>query len=243
MSADLPSLAAALRAVDDTWPAERDWRAGVWRIRSTHGAGKRVSAISLEEAVYGPEDIAQAEAAHRAAGHSPLFMIRPGQTVLDEDLAARGYKVIDPVVIMAAPVTAFEQAEPMRAFAHWPPLALVREIWAEGGIGAGKVAVMERAAAPKTAILGRAPGGIDRASGAAFVSLAGEMAMIHAVEVLPTMRRQGSAHNILRAAANWSQDHGARWLSLVVLAENAPALSLYASLTMQPVGQYHYRSA
>ena len=243
MSEDLPSLAEALRAVDDTWPAERVWRQGPWKIRSSHGAGKRVAAISLVAPGYGAADLAEAEAAHRVAGHTPLFQIRPGDAALDADLAARGYRVIDPVVILAAPVTAFAAPEPMRAFPHWPPLALVRDIWAEGGIGPGKLQVMERAAPPKTAILGRAPGGIDRASGAAFVSIAGEMAMIHAVEVLPALRRQGSAHNILRAAAAWSQDHGARWLSLVVLADNAPARGLYAFLNMQPVGQYHYRSA
>lgn len=243
MSAELPSLAATLQAVDDTWPAEKVWREGPFKIRSTHGAGKRVSAISLEAANYAPAELDAAEAAHRAAGHAPLFMIRPGDDALDADLAARGYKVIDPVVLLAAPVEAFDPPEEMRAFPHWPPLALLRDIWAEGGIGPGKLAVMKRAQGPKTAILGRAPGGIDRASGAAFVAISKDLAMIHAIEVLPTLRRQGSAHNILRAAAKWSQDNGARWLSLVVLEENAAARALYAFQNMKPVGQYHYRSA
>lgn len=243
MSTDLPSLAEALAAVDATWPAERVWSLGPWSLRSTHGAGRRIASISLERPEYTPDDILAAEASHRAAGHAPLFMIRPGDSALDADLDARGYRKIDPVVIMAAPVSAFSGADRLRAFPHWPPLALMRQIWAEGGIATGKLAVMDRAAQPKAAILGRAKGGVDRASGAAFVSMAGEMAMLHALEVLPEMRRQGSAHNIMRAAAQWSQDQGARWLSLVVLADNAPALALYTSLSMQPVGSYHYRSA
>jgi ribosomal protein S18 acetylase RimI-like enzyme len=65
--------------------------------------------------------------------------------------------------------------------------------------------------------------------------------MLHALEVTPALRRQGSAHNILRAAALWAQQNGADTLTLVVTVANENARRLYASLGMQPVGQYHYR--
>ena len=66
-------------------------------------------------------------------------------------------------------------------------------------------------------------------------------AVLHALEVAPAMRRQGVAHNILRAAGAWAQDHGAETLVLLVTEANAAARALYASLKMDVVGQYHYR--
>jgi ribosomal protein S18 acetylase RimI-like enzyme len=65
--------------------------------------------------------------------------------------------------------------------------------------------------------------------------------MLHALEVAPDLRRQGTARNILRSAATWAQDNGADTLSLVVTAANSGARTLYASLGFQAMGQYHYR--
>ena len=117
-------------------------------------------------------------------------------------------------------------------------MAIAVDLWAQGGIGPGRLAVMQRVAGAKTAILARAN---DRASGVAFVAMSGKIAMLHALEVTPSMRRQGSAHNILRAAAVWAQDQGADMMSLVVTQANDAACRLYASLGMLVVGQYHYR--
>jgi GNAT superfamily N-acetyltransferase len=97
---------------------------------------------------------------------------------------------------------------------------------------------MQRAQAAKTAILARAN---DRAAGVAFVAMAGRTAMLHALEITPSFRRQGSAHNILRAAALWALDQGADTLALVVTVANDPARRLYASFGMTVVGHYHYR--
>lgn len=235
----LPETFAALEA---SWPPERSERIGPWQVRFTKGAGKRVSSITAE-GPFTEADIDTAEAAQRAAGQTPLFTIRPDDEALDRALDARGYKIIDPVVLLAAPIASFEPPEPMRAFAHWPPLAVVRDIWTESGMTPARFAVMDRASAPKATILGRAKGGVDRASGAAFVSISGRVAMIHAIEVVEGLRRQRSANNILREAARWAQEEGAEWLSLLVLRSNAPALALYASLNMVPVGEYHYRTA
>ena len=67
--------------------------------------------------------------------------------------------------------------------------------------------------------------------------------MLHAQEVAPAFRRQGSAQNILRAAAGWAQGQGADSLYLVVTVANAPARALYAGLGMVEGGRYHYRKA
>ena len=229
---------ALSQLMDETWPAASLQTVGPWVIREGNGGGQRVTAASAMQGVSGA-DLDLAENAMRALGQSPLFLIRATDAALDAALDARGYRLHDPVVAYASPCRALAQAlPPMTTFAHWPPMAIAVDLWAQGGIGPGRVAVMQRAKGAKTAILSRVN---DRASGVAFVAMSGKTAMLHALEVAPAMRRQGSAHNILRAAAVWAQDQGADTLSLVVTRANEDARRLYASFGMPVVGQYHYR--
>lgn len=225
--------------MEATWPPAAVFRVGPWLIRDGQGGGKRVSAATAD-AAWSDEDIPMAEAAMEKLGQPRLFMIRERDALLDQALQSRGYRIVDPVVAYQAETADLvDPALPgMAAFAHWPPLAICRDIWAEGGIGPERLAVMDRVQGPKCAILARTK---DRPVGAAFVAIHGNTAMLHALEVRHEARRQGSANNILRAAANWAQDHGANQLSLVVTVANLPARKLYSSLNMEVVGQYHYR--
>lgn len=222
-----------------TWPAARLDRVGPWTIRDGQGGGQRVSAATATDA-WSDEDIPLAESAMTRLGQGHLFLIRAQDGMLDQALQARGYRIKDPVVAYAAPTVRLADPAPpgMAAFAHWPPLAICRQLWDEAGIGPARLAVMDRAPGPKCAILARSN---DRPTGVAFVALHGSTAMLHALEVAPSARRQGSAHNMLRAAAVWAQQNGADTLSLVVTVANTPARALYASLQMQVVGDYHYR--
>lgn len=230
----------ALSAVTEaTWPPFSAATVGPWTIREGRGGGQRVSAASAAGA-WRAEDIPQAEAAMRALGQAPLFVLRPGEEALDAALAARGYALHDPVVAYAAPVADLAQIAPpfLTSFPHWPPLAVARQLWDEGGIGPARIAVMDRVEGPRTCILGREG---DRAAGVAFVALHGNVAMLHALEVTPSLRRKGCGHNILRAAAGWARDQGAETLTLLVTERNLAARALYASLGFGVVGQYHYR--
>ena len=227
--------AQLFHAMEATWPPAAHRMLGPFLLRDGAGGGKRVSAASAE----GPwtdADLAAAEAAMA----EPLFLIRPGDEGLDAALAERAYQRIDPVVAYAAPAAQLAAEPPthMTTFPHWPPMEIARQLWADGHIGPARLSVMDRATGAKCAILSRAS---DRASGVAFVACDGPMAMLHALEVSPALRRQGSAHNILRAAAAWALDNGADTLALVVTEANANARRLYASLGMTIVGQYHYR--
>jgi len=226
------------QVMDETWPPAAVQTVGPWRIRIGKDGGQRVSAASARGPVTG-EDVAVAEAAMQATGQPSLFMIRETDAALDAELAARGYRLHDPVVAYAAPCADLAQSPPpMTTFAHWPPMAIAVDLWAEGGIGPGRLAVMQRAAGAKTAILSRAN---DRASGVAFVAVSGNTAMLHALEITPAQRRQGSAQNILQAAALWAQNQGAFTLALMVTRANMPACRLCTSFGMHVVGQYHYR--
>ncbi len=170
-----------------------------------------------------------------------LFMIRDHDaTTQDAELEARGYRAEAPTTAYCCPIqTLTSDAVPLRsAFSIWPPLAIMDEIWATGGIGPDRLAVMARVRGAKTAVLGRTD---NHACGTGFIAIHNDIAMIHAIEVAPNQRRKGTAINIMRAAARWAQDQGARHFGLLVTDANAPANALYRKLGLTVVGHYHYR--
>lgn len=226
-------------AAEATWPAARTQTIGPWTIRDGQGGGKRVSAATASGPVTAA-DIPVAEAAMRQLGQPPLFMIREGEEALDDLLDDAGYTVIDPVIIYAAPVAtvATTPPPPVSAFTPWPPLKIMEELWVEGGIGPARLAVMARVKGPKTALFGRS---LDHSAGVGFAAIHEKIAFCHALEVAKRARRQGTAVNMMRAAAFWAQDKGAQTLAVLVTQANTGARALYASLNMQSVGHYHYR--
>lgn len=245
-------------AIDATWAAPEMRRCGPFLLREGQGGGQRVSAATLcdtpegegaslrEHAAPGSvptrSEIAHAVAEIRALGQRPLFMVRGDQAAFDALLAAEGFEINDPVVVMTASIDSVAQdgPPPVSAFAIWPPLQIMCEIWDAGGIGPARRAIMAGSCDPKTAILGRVR---DRAAGCAFVAVHGGVAMMHAVEVTPDLRRLGTARNMTIAAADWGRRHGADRFAILTTAANEAAQGVYASLGMVPVEHYHYRQA
>lgn len=225
-------------AIDATWPAARRRSEGPWMFRDGAGGGKRVSATSAT-APAGPADIASAEKTMRSGGQDPLFMIRPADKALDAALEMRAYSLLDPTNVYTAPVAKLTDVPVPRvtAFCIWEPLAIMEEIWAAGGIGPERLAVMARAEV-KTGILARWR---EKPAGAAFVAVHGDICMVHAVEILAEQRRQGVAGWVMRAAAFWGRDHGAQHVAVLCTQANTAANRLYSSLGFEAVGQYHYR--
>jgi len=235
---DLNRLFAALEA---TWPAAATSACGPFTIRDGKGGGSRVSAATAT----GPAteaEIDAAEAAMTALGQAPLFQIRPADAALDAQLAARGYVVKDPTRIYAAPIDKVAEADKgardVKTIHGWGPLAFMLEMWAEGGIGPDRIAVMERASEPKTGLLGRMT---NTPGGTAFVSCDREVAMIHALEVRKTSRRGGMGRVATIDAAIWAREHGATTFALACTEANSAANALYAGLGMDDMGGYHYR--
>lgn len=221
-----------------TWPASETRAEAGWTLRRGEGGGNRVSAATrlAREA-----DPAAAEAAMRVWGQAPVFQIRPGDDDLDAVLEARGYVRRDPSLILAASAAAVAASAPdERAIPCAAALACMAEIWAAGGIGPARLAVMRRAADPKLWLLGRAG---DRAVGAGFVAVYGGVAMLHALEVLAAARGRGVGAAMTRAAAAWALRAGAATFALAVTEANAPARSLYAALGLAEAARYHYRVA
>ncbi|SPF77531.1 GNAT family N-acetyltransferase [Pseudoprimorskyibacter insulae] len=237
-----PDVRKLYQVVEATWPPAEQVIAGPWVLRVGAGGGKRVSAATKRARFDAGIDIPAAEEAMRFMGQDPLFMIRDGETDLDEALEARGYRIIDPVNLYLCPVHSLtDKLLPrVRVFTIWEPLAWMREAWAKAGIGAARQEVMARVKGPKTALLGRIN---DKPAGVGFCAIddARDVAMVHALEVVPSQRRQGLAAWMMRGAAFWAADWGTEWLAVLCTQQNDAANALYQGLGMELVGQYHYR--
>lgn len=225
--------------MDATWPAAATRTLGPWLIREGLEGGQRVSA-TIATGPATAEDLVQAEKAMQDLDQPRLFQIRKGDKALDDLLAVKDYQIVDPVNLWVAPVEdlATEFPPPVTAFHVWEPLAIQVDMWADGGVGPGRIAVMNRAPMPKAALLGRLN---DSPAGTAFVGVHDDTAMLHAIYVLPYQRQQGMARWFMRLAAFWARDNGARFVSVVCTQDNAAANGLYSDLGMTLVGQYHYR--
>ncbi len=238
MTADLAHI---FEAIDVTWPAAAQQKRGPWTIREGRGGGSRVSAATAQGAVT-RDDILTAETAMRALGQRPLFMLRAVDDDLDAQLEAAGYAVKDPVTIYSGAVSdlAAKPVPPVTAFQLWPPIAALSDVWAQGGIGPERVAIMDRVKTAKTAFLGRVD---DCPAGAVFVACHGKTAMLHALEVASDHRRKGLARHLVRAVAHWAHEQGCTDVALLVTRANAGANALYQSMGFRALGGYHYRNS
>ena len=208
MPAEPGALRAALAA---TWPPAETLRLGSWTLRRGAGGGNRDSAPRRSTARPPTRPRPRRRCAPGAS--APLFLIRPDDAALDADLAARGYSVERSDRRSSRRAAAALAAEGgMSAIPCTAPLACMAEIWAAGGIGPARLEVMARAPEPRLYLLGRLG---DRPAGCAFVAAHGGIAMLHALEVAPSARRQGLGARLIRAAAAWADRHGrarrSRW--------------------------------
>jgi len=227
-----------LAAMEATWPPARRVHVDGWCLRDGLGGGKRVSATTRLD----PQaQLAAALKAMAGQDQRPLFMLRPEEADLDAALDLLGYDLVDPVQLYRVDAATLADPEPDRAVICCDaPLAVMREIWADGGIHAPRLAVMNRVAGARSFLLARSG---DRPAGVAFVAAAGGIAMIHAIEVAQACRRLGLGAALLRAAAGFALREGCGTLALAVTQANGPANALYRRMGMEPAGQYHYRQA
>lgn len=225
--------------IDATWPAASKQVIGPVTLREGRGGGSRVSAATVC-GTFDASDLTAATEAMQSMGQTPLFMIRDGQQDLDMALAELGFVIKDPVNIRSGSTKALADIVIPRVmtFNIWPPLAVQKEIWAEGGIYTSRLAVMERAEVSKTAIFGRID---DQPAATAFVGVHDGMAMLHALEVRAEHRRKGLAKWMMHHAAQWALRHRAVDFSVVVTQANFAGNALYDRLGLGVIGAYHYR--
>lgn len=235
----LPSIETLYAVCEATWPSASESEAGGFVIRDGQGGGKRVSAATLSGSLSNA-DLAAAEAAMQSLNQTPLFQVREGEDTLDEQLAAAGYTVVDPVNVYAAASETLATELPPRTVAipAWEPLQIMKEIWAAGGIGPERIDVMYRAKGPKTGFVSRWQ---DRPAGTSYAAIHDGIAMLHALEILPEQRRNGLARWAMRRLAFWAMENDSQTVSVICTQSNCAANGLYQSLGMTKIGSYHYR--
>lgn len=225
-------------AFDETWPAAEYADLGGFRLGRGYGAGGRVSSARAV-AKWRAEDIDAVIEASRNWAQPPMFRVLDDDTALIEALNLAGFSRENPTLIMEAPIARLTRTTPppVSSFDLWPPMAIQREIWAEGNIKSARQAVMSRVAVPRRAILGRVE---DRAAGAAFAAVSHDVLMVHCIEVRPNLRRKSVAEWMMQAAAHWGQGRGARRIALAVSQANFPAVTLYEKLGFETAARYSY---
>jgi GNAT superfamily N-acetyltransferase len=237
----LPDAPRLYKAIEATWPAARRFESDGWVLRDGQGGGSRVSSATLLNPDAGTlAGVQKMAAAQAGMGQQARVMVRVGDDALDRTLEGAGYRIADKTLLYAAPVgkLAIQPPAVSSFITEWPALGILQEIWRAGGIGPERIAVMDRVKSPKCAILGRIA---DQPAAAAFLAVDGDVAMLHALEVLTDKRRKNMAIYVMQAAALWAHDQGADILSVAVTQANTGANALYASLGMTVVGRYHYR--
>jgi len=234
-----PKISRLFSALDATWAPAEIRRLGSWTLRKGLGGGKRVSATTTDSPV-NVNDIVAAEAEMCAMSQDFIFMIRKENNALDVFLHARDYTLIDPVLMLCAPVSEVAKIDPdpLEAIPCEQPLALTLDLWKHHDIGTARIDVMRRTKTPKTYLCGRHK---NRSVGAAFVAVDGEIAMLHALVVAPIARHAGVARSMLGRAAIWSAEQGATTLAVATTGENLPAQKLFTGVGMQIAARYHYR--
>jgi GNAT superfamily N-acetyltransferase len=230
----------------NAWPALQTLVHDGWILRFARGHTKRANSVNAVWPCSQPLDarIAHAEALYRRHDLPPTFRVTPlAEPGLDAALAARGYALVDPTIVMQArlggPATAVAGVE----IADEP-----RPQWL------GAFAKASGARQETVAILGEMLGRIvpaaafarvDGADGSpcAFgmgVLEAGDLGIFEMLTV-PAARRMGHAARIIGALSAWAQAQGAARAYLQVVADNVPARALYAGLGFADAYAYHYR--
>jgi len=230
-----PTSQQLFDAVDATWSAKQFINHAGWIIRKGMGGGQRVSAATLEAPLM-DVDITKAEHQMQALGQKALFMVRDSDVDLDNVLEQAGYEIVDPVVVLASPVNDLltHQHIDHAVDLHDTPNLDAQTLWADGGIGPERLAIMDRVSGPKTIIQ-------TKNCGVAFAAVHKDIAMVHAVEVSKNHRRKGVANALMYKAALWAQDQNCNWLAVLTVAANIPARRLYETLGMKKAAAYHYR--
>jgi ribosomal protein S18 acetylase RimI-like enzyme len=221
------------RLVDEAWPAPNRVTAGEWVFRHAAGVTKRANSVLP----LGEGSVEAAERFYEGLGLPCVFSIGMGAPEgLDGELAARGYRLVDPTLVMTAPPAAEETAEVSVEDA--PSREWLDAWWSvDGARHSGGAEWGER-------ILSGVPAGyasIGASTGAVAVGRGvrqGGWLGVYCMAVRPEARRRGLGRTVLRGLRAW----GAGLTAYLLVTEgNAAARALYEREGFAVAGRYHYR--
>ncbi|MGW5265484.1 GNAT family N-acetyltransferase [Microbispora sp. NPDC004025] len=229
--------------VDEAWPAPGRAEDGGWVYRHAGGVTKRAnSVLALGERADLPEAVDRAELFYEGLGQPCVFSVGMGATPgLDEELSRRGYRLVDPTLVMTRPLTPGDRA-PGAVVEDVPSERWLRTWWSvDGGRHRDDGGIPARAWGAR--ILGGVPAGyVLLGEGAVGRGVPqGRWLGVYCMAVEPRVRRRGLGAAVLRTLLAWGAEHGADGAYLVVTEANAAARALYEREGFAVAGRYHYR--
>lgn len=230
------------------WPAEAKIELDGWVVRRNRGVTKRANSVLPASA---PFDLERAldyvENLYQAHGITPCFHVSPAvqPTDLDERLAARGYLVNTPTLVMCAEVADILERLPELTvdvnISSAPDDDWMDAWWRIDGHGGAD----EQLTAREILNRGRALYATIPAAGPVKaigrLALVDDWAGLYCLAVDEQYRRQGLALAVIRALLQEATSLGVRRVFLQVVEANEPARALYDRLGFRTVSQYHYR--
>ncbi len=245
-SADLTSLRRIEEAALNAWPAHRQMLYDGWLVRMAGGYTKRANSVTplYEGALAIGEKVAACEALYRAAGLPPIFRLTPwAPPALDALLAERGYTLLDPTDVLAAPLGDCS----LTGEGHGWRLA-ERDEWL--GVYGRLIGANDGAQAAHgrilAAIAGRAgyallepqPGQV---AACALGVVEGALGGAFDVHVAAGQRRRGYGTALMAGLFAWARQQGAQTAYLQVMQSNLAAQRLYAKMGLARGYTYWYR--
>jgi|EndMetStandDraft_8_1072994.scaffolds.fasta_scaffold30782_3 ribosomal protein S18 acetylase RimI-like enzyme len=233
-------------ACREAWPAAVDVAVDGWLLRRSGGRIRRTNSVNPLRGKRGNPDsiIDRAEAFYAEHGQSPLFRVPTIAGEVDDVLDARGYST------EAETITIFADLDRARAGAdaevsltpdpddEWlqARLRMDADRTRDALIFRGMVASIP---GQKRFAATRADGKIVSIG---YGAVHDGLLVLESVETDPDFRRRGLAQKTLGSLLAWARGLGTPAACLQVVAENAPARALYASLGFrQELCRYHYR--
>jgi GNAT superfamily N-acetyltransferase len=242
------------RVMAEHWrPLER-LDLGTWRLRASEGfTGRGNSALALGEPGV-PDPIERVERFYAERGlpavvavAHPADGLGAGVPLID-DLAARGWSVRTPTVVMTAATDDLPGAGevPLPAGLHVesggePDAAWLARYHYQGRPDVPPAGRRILVSADEQVFLRVLDGGETVAI--ARGSLSPGWAGVTAVETAPSHRRRGLGARLLAEVADWARDRGAASTYLQVQGDNSGARALYEGAGFTVHHAYHYRVA
>ncbi len=260
------------RLAADAWPALEVVELNGWRLRAAEGVTKRANSalpLAADRLTGGvlDEQLTAVTGFYAERGLPARIQVR--DPLLDQQLAARGWRIESPTLVLTGPVPG---ARPASSPAGSPPCggllvdtpgvltsgspqgraAAVAQVpdqawlacwWAVTGHGGERELDVAR----------RCLAGIASPAGYASVRVEGDVVAVargvvaegwlglFAMAVLPASRRQGHGRDLLGALGQWAATQGARAAYLQLWSGNDAGRALYTAAGFETAYGYRYR--
>ncbi|GEO86347.1 MULTISPECIES: GNAT family N-acetyltransferase [Alphaproteobacteria] len=230
------------------WPATSVQYDGSWQIRLSGGhPSKRLNCVvALDPSDSRDIAVRLEKAARKFEAHGRPILVRETPLTpkpLIDRMRADGWERFEEVMTLTCDLTAIELPED--TLDHLPSHDVGRYVDADLIVHGSDPALKPALAEVVSAI--KPPSGLfvieDPAEGPVAVALCvqdNDLASIMSLAVKADHRQRGLGLEILTAALRWARMRGARTAWLQVVADNAPALALYAKLGFVEAYRYAY---